>query len=131
MRISDWSSDVCSSDLLNPGKIIYSKELTFKGGSHGSTLSIIPEEKALDMASRLPEVPVSPSNHFANFLKACKGEEKTRSRFEISAPLSQVFSLGVMSKKLHTKLEFDRKKKTITNNKIANELLVGPQPRKG
>ena len=30
---------------LNPGKIIYSKELTFKGGSHGSTLSIIPEDR--------------------------------------------------------------------------------------
>jgi len=29
---------------LNPGKIIYSKDLVFKGGSHGSTLSIIPEE---------------------------------------------------------------------------------------
>ena len=28
---------------LNPGKIIYGKDLTFKGGSHGSTLSIIPE----------------------------------------------------------------------------------------
>jgi hypothetical protein len=30
---------------LNPGKIIYSKDLIFKGGSHGSTLSIIPEAK--------------------------------------------------------------------------------------
>ncbi len=116
---------------LNPGKIIYSKELTFKGGSHGSTLSIIPEEKAKEMASQLPEVPASPSNHFANFLKACKGEEKTRSPFEISGPLSQVFCLGVLSQKLKTKLEFDRKKKIITNNKIANELLVGPPPRKG
>lgn len=116
---------------LNPGKIIYSKELTFKGGSHGSTLSIIPEEKAKEMASRLPEIPASPSNHFANFLKACKGEEKTRSPFEISGPLSQVFCLGVLSQKLKTKLEFDRKKKIITNNKIANELLVGPPPRKG
>lgn len=116
---------------LNPGKIIYGKDLTFKGGSHGSTLSIIPEEKAKEMASRLPEVPASPSNHFANFLKACKGEEKTRSPFEISGPLSQVFCLGVLSQKLNTKLEFDRKKKIITNNKTANELLVGPPPRKG
>jgi predicted dehydrogenase len=41
---------------LNPGKIIYSKEFTFKGGSHGSTLSIIPEEQAMDMASKLPVV---------------------------------------------------------------------------
>jgi len=116
---------------LNPGKIIYSKELTFKGGSHGSTLSIIPEEKAAAMASRLPEVPASPSNHFANFLKACKGEEKTRSPFEVSGPLSQVFSLGVLAQQLNTKLEFNRRKKEITNNKVANELLIGPPPRKG
>ena len=36
---------------FNPGKIIYSKELTFKGGSHGSILSIIPEEKEIGRAS--------------------------------------------------------------------------------
>ncbi|WP_119079160.1 Gfo/Idh/MocA family oxidoreductase [Chitinophaga alhagiae] len=116
---------------LNPGKIIYSKDLTFKGGSHGSTLSIIPEEKAKEMASRLPEVPKSPSNHYANFLKACKGEEQTRSPFAIAGPLSQVFCLGVLAQWMNTKLEFDREKKVITNNKQANELLVGPPPRKG
>ncbi len=116
---------------LNPGKIIYSKELTFKGGSHGSTLSIIPEEKAKDMASKLPEVPKSPSNHFANFLKACKGEEKTRSPFEIAGPLSQVFNLGVLAQQLNAKLVFDRNKKQITNIKVANQMLVGVAPRKG
>ena len=116
---------------LNPGKIIYSKTLTFKGGSHGSTLSIIPEAKTKEMASSMPEVPRSPSNHYKNFLLACKGEEKTRSPFEISGPLSQVFSLGVMAQKLGVKIEFDRKKKKITNNKLANSLLAGPPPRKG
>jgi len=116
---------------LNPGKIIYSKELIFKGGSHGSTLSIIPPEKAKEMASKLPVVPKSPSNHYANFLKACKGEEQTRSPFEIAGPLSQVFTLGVMAQKLNTKLLFDRKTKQITNNKLANQLLTGLPPRKG
>jgi hypothetical protein len=116
---------------LNPGKIIYSKELTFKGGSHGSTLSIIPPEKAKEMESKLPEVPVSPSNHYANFLKACKGEETTRSPFEIAGPLSQVFNLGVLAQRLNTKLIFDREKKQITNDKNANQLLVGAPPRKG
>lgn len=116
---------------LNPGKIIYSKDLTFKGGSHGSTLKIIPEEKAKEMAADLPEVPQSTSNHFANFLKACKGEEKTRSPFEVSAPLSQLFSLGVLSQQLNTKLVFDRETKEITNNPLANKLLVGTPPRKG
>ena len=83
------------------------------------------------MTSKLPEVSKTPSNHYKNFLLACKGEEKTRSPFEISGPLSQVFSLGVMVQKLNVKIEFDRKKKKITNNKIANKLLAGPPPRKG
>ncbi len=116
---------------LNPGKIIYGKELTFKGGSHGSTLSIIPESKAKDLANKLPEVPESPSNHFANFLKACKGEEKTRSSFEIAGPLSQVFCLGVIAQRLNGKFKFDSVKKEITNDNFANALLIGPPPRKG
>jgi len=116
---------------LNPGKIIYSKDLTFKGGSHGSTLSIIPEEKAKEMASKLPVVPESPSNHFANFLKACKGEEQTRSPFSIAGPLSQVFCLGVLAQWTGKTIKFDREKKIITNDKKINELLVGPPPRKG
>jgi predicted dehydrogenase len=119
------------SARVNPGKIIYSKDLTFKGGSHGTTLSIIPEEKAKEMAGRLPVVPVSPSNHYANFLKACKGEEETRSPFAIAGPLSQVFCLGVLAQHLNTTLKFDRKTKKITNNKMANEMLVGLPPRKG
>lgn len=116
---------------MNPGKIIYSKNLTFKGGSHGSTLSIIPEEKAKEMKSKLPPVPESPSNHYANFLLGCKGEEKTRSPFGIHGPLSQVFSLGVMAQRLNTKLLFDTKTKQITNNPFANAMLTGIPPRKG
>lgn len=115
---------------LNPGKIIYSKELIFKGASHGSTLSIIPEDKAKDMASKLPVVPASPSNHFANFLKGCKGEEKCRSSFDIAGPLSQVFNLGVIAQRLNTKLLFDRETQRITNNPLANFLLAGAAPRK-
>jgi predicted dehydrogenase len=116
---------------LNPGKEIYTKTLTFKGGSHGSILSIIPPEKAKEMASKLPEVPVSPSNHYANFLLGCMGKEKTRSPFSISGPLSQVFCLGVLSQWLGTKLLFDRETKRITNNPLANQLLYGELPRKG
>lgn len=116
---------------LNPGKIIYSKDLIFKGSSHGSTLSIIPQEKAEAMKSQLPEVPESPSNHFANFLLACLGEEKTRSPFEIHGPLSQVFSLGVMAQRLNTKIELDRNTRQVTNNAFANAMLTQQPPRKG
>ncbi|PUV24772.1 Gfo/Idh/MocA family oxidoreductase [Sphingobacterium athyrii] len=116
---------------LNPGKIIYGKDLTFKGGSHASILQIIPEAKAKEMESRLPEIPNSPSNHFTNFLKASKGEEKTRSAFEIAGPLSQVFCLGVIAQRLNTKLIFDPTKREISNDKFANALLAGPPPARG
>ena len=116
---------------LNPGKEIYSKDLIFKGGSHGSTLSIIPEEKAKDMANKLPEVPRSPSNHYANFLLACQGKEETRSPFEIAGPLSQVFCLGVMAQRLNRKIEFDRGTKRVKNDAFADAFLTGAPPRKG
>lgn len=125
------SSGQIQPSQLNPGKIIYSKELTFKGGSHGSTLTIIPEEKAKEMESQLPEVGKSPSNHFENFLLACKGQEQTRSPFHIAGPLSQVFCLGVIAQRLNTKLLFDRETKQITNNETANQHLIGTLPRKG
>lgn len=118
-------------EKLNPGKIIYSRELTFKGGSHGSTLSIIPESKAKEMESRLPEVPASPSNHYLNFLRAVRGEEKTRSPFEINGVLNQVFSLGVIAQRLNTKLYFDPRTKRITNNDFADAMLTGVPPRSG
>lgn len=114
-----------------PGKVIYSKDLTFKGGSHSATLEIIPEEKSKDLESSLPVVPVSPSNHFLNFIRACKKEEICRSSFEIAGPLCQVMALGVVAQRVNARLEFDTNKKVITNHAIANELLIGPPPRKG
>jgi hypothetical protein len=116
---------------INPGKIIYGRDLTFKGASHGSTLTIIPEDKARDMASKLPEVPKSSSNHYANFLLSCMGKEKTRSPFEIHGTLSQVFSLGVLAQRLNAPLYFDSRTKQITNNAFANAMLTDLPPRKG
>lgn len=113
------------------GKIIYSKELMFKGGTHSAPLFIIPDEKAKEMASKLPEVPKSPSNHYVNFLKACMGEEKTRSPFEIFAPLAQIFSLGIIAMRRNKKLVFNRDTKEIVNDRFANSMLTDRPPRLG
>ena len=117
--------------LKGCGKVIFSKDLVFKGGTHSATLRIIPESKMKDMAGKLPKITERHSDHFKNFLLACRGEEKCRSSFDISGPLTQVFCLGVIAQRLGGRLDFDRKTKQITNNKIANQLLVGPPPRKG
>lgn len=117
-------------ELKSPGKIIYSKELVFRGGSHSSPLTILPKEKYMDMRRSLPTFPQKNSNHYENFLLACKGQEKTRSPFEVSGPLAQVFNLGVIAQRLGGALEFDRKSKRFKGNKIANAML-DPAPRKG
>ena len=138
--ISEMSSDVpmingkpaaASAVKRNPGTIMYSKDLIFKRGSHGATTQIIPESKAKEMASKLPEVPKSPSNHYENFLLACMGEEKTRSPFEKFGPLCQVFCLGVMAQRLNEKIIFDRETKRIVNNRFADAMLTSTPPRKG
>jgi predicted dehydrogenase len=112
-----------------PGKVIYGEGLTFKGGSHGATLAILPSEKAKEIQSKLPPVPQSPSNHYVNFLRACKGEEKTRSNFAVAGPLCQAMALGVIAQRVNAKLEFNPATKQITNHKLANDLLAGVPPR--
>jgi predicted dehydrogenase len=129
---SDGTSAQQTSSL-SPGKIIYSRELTFRGGSHSSMLSIIPAEKAkeLERSGRLPELPRNQSGHFQNFLLACQGLEETRSPFEISGPLSKVFCLGVAAQRLGRKIKFDRATERVIGDPIADAFLVGPPPRRG
>jgi hypothetical protein len=114
---------------LAPGKVIYGEGLTFKGGSHASTLEIIPKSAAQDL--RLPDVPVTTSNHFLNFVRACKGEELCRSNFGVAGPLCQAMALGVIAQRVNARLEFDLETRRIKNHKIANALLNGTPPRKG
>jgi predicted dehydrogenase len=113
-----------------PGKIIYGEGLTFKGGSHGATLKIIPESKAREMAPQLPPVPKSPSNHHQNFLLACKGEEKCRSSFAVAGPLCQTMALGVIAQRVNARLVFNPATQQITNHRVADGLLAGVPPRR-
>jgi predicted dehydrogenase len=112
-----------------PGKVIYGEGLTFKGGSHAATLQMLDSEAARDLASRLPVVPKSPSNHFANFLLAAQGRETCRSNFAVAGPLCQAMALGVIAQRVNADLTFDPATRRITNHAIANALLDGPPPR--
>jgi predicted dehydrogenase len=114
------------------GKIIQTTDGdVWKGGSHSAVVTLRPVEKWKDIREDLPEFDQGKgTNHFKNFLKACKGEEETRSPFRVAAPLSQVFTLGCLSQRFGGAFEFDREKKQIIGNDAANALL-SPPPRKG
>lgn len=123
-------TELVAPKLNTHGKIIYSKDFVFQGGSHSEVLTILPKEKYLDIRRSLPTFPQRNSDHYTNFLLSCKGEETTRSPFRVSGPLCQVFNLGVIAQRLGGELKFDAKSQTITNNKAAQALL-DPAPRKG
>jgi hypothetical protein len=118
---------------LSPGKILYGRDITFRGGSHSSPLSIIPEERAraMEAAGEVPDFPRNQSNHYLNFALACLGEEEARSPFEVSGPLSKVFCLGVVAQRLNRGIRFCRNTERVINDPIADAFLVGPPPRKG
>lgn len=123
------SAGSAESKKRPPGKVIYGEDLVFKGGSHSTTLQIIGGDKAEDIASKLPEVPRSPSNHAANFLKSAKGEEQTRSNFAVAGPLCQAMAIGIIAQRVNATVKFDPVAKEITNHKLANDLLKGVPPR--
>ncbi|WAC49178.1 Gfo/Idh/MocA family oxidoreductase [Asticcacaulis sp. SL142] len=124
------TSGSIDTKVLAPGKVIYGEGLTFKGGSHASELEIIGGPRAQEVLSHLPVVPQSPSNHFMNFVRACKGEEACRSNFAVAGPLCQAMALGIIAQRLNTKVVFDPKTQRIVNNKAADAMLRGDRPRK-
>jgi len=112
---------------------MYSDDLTFMGGTHGSGLRIIPEAKMKELGPDLPKIPKGDTNqsHMRNFMLAAMGEEECNSKFAVSGPHTQVFALGCIAQRLGGTFKFDTKTKQITNNKRANQLLKGHPPRKG
>ncbi|MGB6220536.1 Gfo/Idh/MocA family oxidoreductase [Haloferula sp.] len=122
-------------NLTEYGELIYGKgpdgkDLVFLGGAHGAALRVLPQERYKELAPTLPRITGKHSDHYANFLLACKGEEETRTPFSISGPLTQLFNLGILAQRFGGELDFDEKSQQITNNKEANDLL-DPAPRKG
>ena len=119
-------------ETLNPGSILYGKDLTFKRGSHAAITHIIPESKEKEMEAKglLPSYEV-PSDHFENFLHAIQGTEKANSAFDKVGELSEVLCLGVIAQRMNAQLYFDPRTKQFTNNAFANAMLAGVPPRCG
>ena len=112
---------------LKPGKEIYLADGTvWQGLSHSSTLVRCGAQDA-----PRPEFEKAKSDHWRNFLLAVKGEETERSPFSVTAPLSEVFCLGVIAQRLNRGFKFDPVAKKAVGDAEVDLLLKGPAPRKG
>src|SRR3546814_13094781 len=56
MRISDWSSDVCSSDLIDEARSSRNQARTYRWRDH--VVRLLAEERYLEMAAPLTEISI-------------------------------------------------------------------------
>ncbi len=112
---------------LKPGKEIYLADGTvWQGLSHAATLVRVGAQD-----EKVPAFEKAGSDHWRNFLLAVKGEEEARSPFRVTAPLSEVFCLGVIAQRLNRGFKFDPVAKKAVGDAEVGILLKGPAPREG
>jgi predicted dehydrogenase len=112
---------------LKPGKEIYLADGTvWQGLSHAATLVRVGAQD-----EKVPAFEKAGSDHWRNFLLAVKGEEEARSPFRVTAPLSEIFCLGVIAQRLNRGFKFDPIAKKAIGDAEVGILLKGPAPREG
>jgi len=98
-------------------------------GTYGEGTRLVPAERMKDY--KLPQQFLTRSpGHYRDWIRACKGGERSCSDFSIAAPFTEWILLGVVALRFDGKLEWDAAKMRFTNRPEANELLK-PKFRKG
>lgn len=91
------------------------------------TIRLMPETRMQEMAASLPPktIPRIPGgNHFAEWIRACKGGEPAGSNFEYSARLTEMVLLSNVAIRARRRIEWDGVAKKVTNVPAANAFLT-------
>lgn len=118
---------------LRPGREIYMADGTvWQGCSHADPMIYCgaPEKKVPEYGADADASLANPRPHWANFLRAVRGEERCHSPFAKAGLLSQTFTLGCIAQRLNRTLRFDPVKKRFVDDDEANALLA-PEPARG
>jgi hypothetical protein len=120
-------------DFGGGGTIIIGSKATLMTGSHASTPRIVPETLHQEMAKAgsLPKIKFAQSNHFDNWLLACKGQEKCRSPFAYGGRLTETMMYGLIASRVNRNLKIDPVKRVILGDKEAAKYMSWPKTRKG
>jgi predicted dehydrogenase len=91
------------------------------------TLRLMPEQRMQEMAPSLPPktIPRIPGgNHFAEWIRACKGGEPAGANFDYSARLTEMVLLSNVAVRARRKIEWDGVARKVTNVAAANAFLT-------
>ncbi|MEN6601325.1 MAG: Gfo/Idh/MocA family oxidoreductase [Bryobacteraceae bacterium] len=98
-------------------------------GEYGGKTRLLPASKMQDYKFPPPLLTRSPG-HYRDWIRACKGGERSCSDFSVAGPFTEWMLLGVLALRFEGKLLWDPQKMRITNNAEANR-YIKPQFRKG
>ena len=91
------------------------------------TIRLMPESRMQEMASSLPPktIPRIPGgNHFAEWVRACKGGEPAGSDFSYSSRLTEMVLLSNVAVRARRRIEWDAAAMRVTNVPAANAFLT-------
>ncbi len=91
------------------------------------TIRLMPESRMQEMASSLPpkRIPRIPGgDHFAEWIRACKGGEPAGANFEYSARLTEMVLLSNVAVRARRRIEWDSAAMKVTNVPAANEFVA-------
>jgi predicted dehydrogenase len=111
--------------MIAAGSFLIGDKGSIQAGSHSQGPRLLPTA----LRESAPKAPATAfrckaGNHSANWIMACKGEDKAMSSFDYAGPLSEVVVLGDIAL-LHpgVTLDWDAKAMKITNHEAANKCL--------
>jgi predicted dehydrogenase len=111
------------------GSLFIGDKAIMTTGEYGGKTRLLPASKMQDYKFPPPLLTRSPG-HYRDWIRACKGGERSCSDFSVAGPFTEWMLLGVLALRFEGKLLWDPQKLRITNNAEANK-YIKPQFRKG
>ncbi len=94
----------------------------------GGAPVLLPKTLWMDVKNNLPapKIRYEGGNHYLNFVRAIKGEEKASSSFDVAGLLTEVVQLGNLSLQTRSDIVWDAKNMHCKDNPKANALVSRP-----
>jgi predicted dehydrogenase len=89
---------------------------------------LIPESAMKEFADKRPPKTLArvAGGHYAEWVRACKGDRQTGANFEYGAHLTEICQLGNIAKRVDGRIAWDAVNMRVTNNEAANQYVKAP-----
>jgi hypothetical protein len=119
-----------SRPLAHPegGVFFHGSKGTMMADCYCASPRLIPESKMKEFAPHRPpkRFPRVVGGHYAEWVRACKGDRKTGASFNYAAHLTEICQLGNIAKRVNGRIVWDAANLRVTNNEAANQYVKVP-----